>query len=46
MGIPFGVHAVHLGDELRDELSFRVGAPNPHRDVAPIGVVQRLQIGR
>ena len=46
VGVPFGVHAVHLRDDLRDELWFRVGAPNPHRDVVPISVVQRLQIGR
>ena len=46
VGVPFGVHAVHLRDDLRDELWFRVGAPNPHRDVVPIGVVQRLRIGR
>ena len=37
VGVPFGVHAVLLRDDLRDELWFRV---------VPIGVVQRLQIGR
>ena len=46
VGVPFGVRAVHLRDDLRDELWFRVGAPTPHRDVVPTGVVQRLQIGR
>ena len=33
VGVPFGVHAVHLRDDFRDELRFRVGTPDPHRDV-------------
>ena len=40
VGVPFGVHAVHLRDDLRNELRFRVGTPDPHRDVFPISVVQ------
>ena len=45
VGVPFGVHAGHR-DDVRDELRFRVGTPDPHRNVVPIGVVQWLQIGR
>ena len=43
VGVPFGVHAVHFCDDLRNELRFRVGTPDPHRDVVPISVVQWLQ---